>query len=485
MIRNKKYILWSLLIGMICVSTEQVRADFLYDDNGEFTYEGYVFTGSATIATIAATYATYRYLYPSKKDEAQGPESCQKNKTVDSAALISIVLAAQAMAIVCINHGVEENIRKPRREEKEILNQSLREKEESARQIIREEKERADQSLQALREKNIVDNFNKIVEDCERRAEALKEQELLNYEEELAWKNNNNITSLDILTEEQKIQLLKIKLKNIKKSDSMKIPVIARLTQGCSYGNLIALIKEAQILAMQQGDEFLDMRHINMVYYHATMGQKDKKYIRSDADLVKTAFHEAGHAFVVVTMNNKNIIHEVTIEPRRYKSNNPTCLGCMQVLRIYKNQLMFDWTEDDFEKEVMMYLAGGISEQVADLPYKLKEEDREHGSLSDFLSRPGVRSDVEYARVCVFMIAELRRRKNNHWFRENEDVIMQEVYKKTFKLVKEKRLEIKKIAMPLLEKKTMSGDEVHELLGIPKKKYDFEMKYDFEQETLV
>jgi hypothetical protein len=51
-----------------------------------------------------------------------------------------------------------------------------------------------------------------------------------------------------------------------------------------------------------------------------------------------------------------------------------------------------------------------------------------------------------------------------------------EGYNKTFALVHEKKEPIKKVAMLLEHEKTISGKKVYETIGIPEKKYDFELE---------
>lgn len=448
--RNKKYILWSLLVGMLCMSAEQARADFFYDDNGEFTYEGYTFIGAATIAVAAGTYATYRYLYP-PKDQAVVKQSSQKNKTIDSVSLISMVLAAEVMAIMLIDGEIEEYIYQP------------------------------------IRKKKTIDDFLK--------------QKLLDRENELEWKRRNGVNYYTILTEQQKNELLEIKLQQIKTSDSIKIAVVARLTKDYSYDRLIKFIEDAGTLAIKKNNGILEISHINMIFNDVNVGPQVNENYFSRAAILETAYHEAGHAFVQASKGTKFILHEVTIEPRRdakSQSSNPfrsqfdnqyeiRCIvGLCRLIPI--SQDAYDaktLTEDDLEYEIMILLAGGVSEQVADLPCQLQEKDREHGSLSDFLARRSRASqDINQAHVIALEMVRLQYVRNGiqnlpeqSKIMKDRDKIIADIYPKTYKFVKEHRSDIKKIAMLLMAKKTVSGDEVHNHLGVPRKKYDFEQDH--------
>jgi hypothetical protein len=371
MIQNKKYMLWSLIVGMICIPGEQARADFFHDDNGKFTREGYTFSAAASVAVVAGCYATYHYFYPPKKDELLDNKSCEAK--IDVTSLITMVLALEVMAIMAADGGVDEYLRRP------------------------------------IRKKN--------------REDDVLVQELLDPANELAWRIREGLSSYSDLTEQQKIELLKTKLKQIKTSDLLKIPLIARMTRDHSYDKMIKLVNEAGTLAIRKGNRIMDITHINMIFNNYNLGVQDKKILRNRNETRKTAFHEAGHAVVGASLSNKQIVHEVTIVPRRDQRSgifgrysnpfeNRWIGGFSRSIPISKDILdTSTWTEDDLMREMQFFLAGGVSEQVAGLPYPLKGDAQKNGSLSDFLSRPGVADDVLKANGAALLIIQLRRAK--------------------------------------------------------------------------
>lgn len=420
MLHNKKYILWFFLIGMMCLQVEQTQANVFYDDEGQFTLEGRAFLGAAAIAVIAASYKGYRFLYSEKNLTTETKIVERKNKKFDAQSLICMILALEVMAITAIDGCAEHFIRRP------------------------------------MRKKKIAD--------------ILAEQELLKHETELEWKSRKSIESGDILSEQQAIELVYIKLRDIQRADSVKIPLIARITIGFSYEKLVDFINEAVLLAIKNDDGVLDMSHINMIKANFDTGPQYEKFHCQ----YETACHEAGHAVVVVDkLSNLFALDSVTIVPRKnnlsYKKDNVAGFASFTPLSNYRFNKT---TEDDVKNVIMMYFAGGVAEQVSELPAPLKKEDQTQGSLSDFESRFGVQSDLKEARKFAMLLAEMRC---SSWNKNKcQEEYLLEGYKKTFAYITSKKSEVEKVAQLLMEESTIPGKEVYRVLGKPEPLYDFE-----------
>ena len=91
---------------------------------------------------------------------------------------------------------------------------------------------------------------------------------------------------------------------------------IARGTPGFSGADLKNLLNEASLMASFQNKNQVEMDDLERARDKVIMGSERKSFIMSDKDKKITAYHEAGHAIVGMSLPLLDPIHKVTIVPR-------------------------------------------------------------------------------------------------------------------------------------------------------------------------
>ena len=111
-------------------------------------------------------------------------------------------------------------------------------------------------------------------------------------------------------------QILKVHLKKVPMSDSIKASIIARGTPGFSGADLANLVNEAALFAARAGKKLVDMADMENAKDKVLMGAERRSMVMSDDEKKCTAYHEAGHAIVGRLVPEHDPVYKVTIIPR-------------------------------------------------------------------------------------------------------------------------------------------------------------------------
>jgi cell division protease FtsH len=92
--------------------------------------------------------------------------------------------------------------------------------------------------------------------------------------------------------------------------------IIARGTPGFSGADLANLVNEAALMAARVGRRVVTMAEFESAKDKVMMGAERRSMVMTDEDKKLTAFHEAGHALVMLHAKGHEPLHKVTIIPR-------------------------------------------------------------------------------------------------------------------------------------------------------------------------
>lgn len=111
-------------------------------------------------------------------------------------------------------------------------------------------------------------------------------------------------------------QILKVHMTNVPTANDVDPAVIARGTPGFSGADLANLVNEAALFAAKQNRHVVSMEHFEKAKDKILMGAERHSMVMSEAEKRLTAYHEAGHAIVGLTVPDHDPVHKVTIIPR-------------------------------------------------------------------------------------------------------------------------------------------------------------------------
>jgi cell division protease FtsH len=268
--------------------------------------------------------------------------------------------------------------------------------------------------------------------------------------------------------------ILKVHTKKTRIGDDVDHSVIARGTPGFTGADLENMTNEAALLAARRNKDKIDMQDLEDAKDKVLMGAERKSMIISDDEKKTTAYHEAGHTLIAKLLPDTDPIHKVTIIPRG------RALGLTQQLPLDDKHT---YTKEYLLNNICILMGGRIAEEIA-------LNTQTTGASND------IERATEIARkmICEYGMNEklgplsfgkkeeeifLGREISQHrdYSEETAQKIDQEVnnlidvsYKKTHRLITNSRTILNNLAKALLEKETLNGDEINEIVGTKKKK---------------
>ncbi len=111
-------------------------------------------------------------------------------------------------------------------------------------------------------------------------------------------------------------EILKVHARAVKLSKDVDFKVIARGTAGFSGADLANLINEAALLAARNDKKGVGMEELEEARDKVRWGRERRSRVMDESDKKLTAYHEAGHALVMVKLEHSEPLHKVTIIPR-------------------------------------------------------------------------------------------------------------------------------------------------------------------------
>ena len=96
----------------------------------------------------------------------------------------------------------------------------------------------------------------------------------------------------------------------------VKPSIIARGTPGFSGADLANLINEAALIAARANKKYVGMDEFDRAKDKIMMGTERKSMVMSEDERKLTAYHEAGHAIVGLSVTDHDPVYKVTIIPR-------------------------------------------------------------------------------------------------------------------------------------------------------------------------
>jgi len=150
-------------------------------------------------------------------------------------------------------------------------------------------------------------------------------------------------------------QILKVHLRKVPAAESIDPRVIARGTPGFSGADLANLVNEAALSAARHNKRFVDMEEMERAKDKIMMGVERHSMVMSLQERKLTAYHEAGHAIVGLTVPDHDPVYKVSIIPRAQ------ALGITMFL---PEQDRYSYSRKRLESQIASLFGGRIAEEL-------------------------------------------------------------------------------------------------------------------------
>jgi cell division protease FtsH len=111
-------------------------------------------------------------------------------------------------------------------------------------------------------------------------------------------------------------KILKVHMRKVPLASDVDPRVIARGTPGFSGADLANLVNEAALMAARKGKRSVSMAEFEQAKDKVLMGTERRSMVMSEEEKRNTAYHEGGHALVMLYTEGHDPLHKVTIIPR-------------------------------------------------------------------------------------------------------------------------------------------------------------------------
>jgi cell division protease FtsH len=263
--------------------------------------------------------------------------------------------------------------------------------------------------------------------------------------------------------------ILQVHVRGVPADVDVDLETIARGTPGFSGADLANLVNEAALNAARRDAKSLNMVDFEYAKDKVLMGGERRSLVMSLEERTNTAFHEAGHAFVARVTPAADPIHKVTIIPRgralgvtqqlplddRYTHSRDYLIGTIQVLmggraaeEIFLGQVTTG-AGNDIERATeiarKMVCEWGMSDNLGPLTFGQKEEQiflgKEFSRHRDYSERTAISIDKEIRSIVTSKYTEAKR------------------------IIEEHKEAVKRIAETLLERETLSAEEMEQVIA--------------------
>lgn len=252
---------------------------------------------------------------------------------------------------------------------------------------------------------------------------------------------------------------------------SRKVPVgpdvdlriIARGTPGFSGADLMNLVNEAALTAARLGRRFVTMEDFEHAKDKVMLGVERRSMVLTPEQKEKTAYHEAGHAIVGLSLPKCDPVYKATIIPRGGALGMVVSLPEMDRLNFHK---------DEVKQKLAMTMAGKAAEII-----KYGAEGVSNGPAGDIqqasaLARAMVMrwgmsdkvGNIDYAEAhegysgntAGFSVSAATKELIEQEVRD----LIEQGYQDAFRILSEKTEEFERLAKGLLEYETLTGEDI-------------------------
>lgn len=265
--------------------------------------------------------------------------------------------------------------------------------------------------------------------------------------------------------------ILKVHVRSVKKlAEDVNLHRIASLTPGSVGADLANIVNEAALMAARKNKTEVSMAEFDEAVERSAVGLERRSRIMTADEKQRVAYHEAGHALVACSLPNTHPVHKISIIPRG--------VGALGYVLSRPSEDRYLVTQTELESQIRVALGGTLAEELifrevsngatSDLEKATataRSMVKEYGmsrlgrvyyqgqGSSLFLGGAVPEADRPYSDKTADLIdAEVNK-------------IIEEATVEVRRILNDRRAVLEAIALRLIDKEIMEGQELRELLS--------------------
>ena len=268
-----------------------------------------------------------------------------------------------------------------------------------------------------------------------------------------------------------RLDTLKVHTRKIKLSEDVDLRKLAQATAGAVGADLANLVNEAALRAVRQGRQTVTQEDLLVSFEVVIAGTEKKNTVLTDTEKRLVAYHEVGHALVAALEKHSKPVSKITIVP-----HTSGALGYTMQMPEEEKYLQ---TADELMTELRTLVGGRAAEQVV---FGVKTT----GAANDIQRATGLARSMITQYGMSDALGLMAPASVQHQYLEgqayldcsqataaqvDEEVkkLLEKCYEDAKKLLTENRSLLDEIALYLLAKETITGDELMAFVNTPAK----------------
>ena len=268
-----------------------------------------------------------------------------------------------------------------------------------------------------------------------------------------------------------RLAILKIHARSVPLESEAGLEVIAAMTPGFVGADLANIINEAALLAVRRSKDKVGLSELQEAVERVIAGLEKKNRVLNKAERERVAHHEVGHALVALSIPGVDTVQKISIIPRGIAA-----LGYTLQLPTEERFLM---TKSELENKIAVLLGGRIAEEIVYHEVSTGAQDdllkatqiaksmvKTYG-MSDKLGQ--VTLDME--RQPLFLPTAQSPMPGDYSEETSREIdceirrIIDEQVARSRKILAEKKDILRRAASVLLEKETITGEDLKTILA--------------------
>ncbi len=270
--------------------------------------------------------------------------------------------------------------------------------------------------------------------------------------------------TIELPTLKGREEILALHGKKITFAEGTDLTRIARGTPGFSGADLANLLNEAALLATRKKLAGVDEQTLDEARDKILWGRERKSAGYSQRDREITAWHEAGHAILQLAVEHADPLHKVTIIPRGRALGVTMSLPEKDVLNRSRAYFLDELVICCGGRIAERTFTGDISTGAAQDIAQATDIARKMVCVYGMSDRFGFQSFVEQNRFSAADMPPAMSEETSRAIDAEVSRLVSEAYARAEKILEDRRDKLELLAKTLLEKETMDGREVEELL---------------------
>jgi cell division protease FtsH len=274
--------------------------------------------------------------------------------------------------------------------------------------------------------------------------------------------------TMELPQKDARRKIMEIHSRHVPLAADVDLGAMARRTVGFSGADLENLVNEAALLAGRDGKDQVTMELLERARDRVALGARREMKL-DENEKRRVAFHESGHALVAWLLPNTDPLEKVTIIPRGQ------ALGATEQL---PSEEHFNLSESYLKDRITVMLGGRVAEKITFGETSTGAENdlqQATGLARRMISRWGMNESIGPAAFPreedgIFLGREIAepRKFSEYTARVIDDEIramMNRLEEQAKKLIEEHRPQLEALGNALLEKETLEGPQISEVLA--------------------